>query len=236
MSGRWPDGGSVGTEQWTGRFAFPYPLLAAHPQCSPRCQTRTFVLNLAGDERYCLYTTHARARSPRHRQRRSLRLSLSQRQTQETLKPHRSAPTPPTLTVTHRSPRPLPHPVTPRPAARWLDCWLDPPRNPLPGTPVTVPVTHQVWTSPRQPIARPASGMVGPPLQILPRRQMQHSWKNPFPCWLVTPPAPPPRVTPMAPVTASLLPLQPAGRQPGRQPSSKWMPAVAVTAPLPPLQ
>ena len=43
-----------------------------------RCQTRTLVLNLAGDEGCRVYTTHARARSPRHRQRQSLRLSLSQ--------------------------------------------------------------------------------------------------------------------------------------------------------------
>ena len=49
------------------------------PITYPRCQTRTFVLNLAGDG--CCrayYHTRARARSPRHRRRQSLRLSLSQ--------------------------------------------------------------------------------------------------------------------------------------------------------------
>ena len=47
------------------------------PNAHSRCQTRTFVLNLAEGDTPWRCTTHARARSPRHRQRQSLRLSLS---------------------------------------------------------------------------------------------------------------------------------------------------------------
>ena len=68
-----------------------------------RCQTRTLVLNLAGDEGCRVYTTHARARSPRHRQRQSLRLSLSQDSPNPSTCPpplHRRQLTHPTLVTT----------------------------------------------------------------------------------------------------------------------------------------
>ena len=70
-----------------------------------------------------MHHTHARARSPRHRQRQSLRLSLSQSHKQKTRKPMAVPPhplhtppldtTPQSPTVTHPSPRPLPHSLAP---------------------------------------------------------------------------------------------------------------------------
>ena len=189
----------------------PPPIFTAPPYPSPVSDSHICAESGRGCLLLPMHHTHARARSPRHRQRQSLRLSLSQSHKQKTRKPMAVPPHPlhtPTLdttpqspTVTHPSPRPLPHSLAPHRCpldgvtssvawgfeARWSQLITPCPL-------AIVPVTRQVWIPSQSPSPGLHPGRWAPitaddpPVSWHKQSSRKLAW---FECWLVMPPPPP---------------------------------------------